>query len=112
MQIWQSSIKRKQNFEKEVFRLKEITDYEELILRFVYRGGKLFGESIAVAEKMLIIKKGKEFFSVKLSDIEKKEDGGISLSSDFDFDNAKKEGEVWLKGEIGESENLDDELEE
>ncbi|RUM33234.1 MAG: hypothetical protein DSY33_05040 [Archaeoglobus sp.] len=69
---------------------------DDLVCKFVYVGGDMFGESIDVHKNMLIVKVKSKFYAVPMKLVKKVEGDKIYIEN-FDIKRAETEGERWVK---------------
>ena len=68
---------------------------DDLVCKFVVKGGEDFGESVDVHGDNLIVKVGSEFLGVSVKKIEKVESNKIYIS-EFDKKEAESIGKKWI----------------
>ena len=88
---------------------EEENDKNKLLCRFVLDGGgRKIGESVAINEDLLIIKKGKTYLGVPLKHIEE-EEKTLLVKGLVEQDKAELMGEKWRQESFKEIDHSDDE---
>jgi len=89
---------------------EELEDQNKLLCRFVMDGiGRKVGESVAIDDDLLIIKKGKKYLGVPLKHIEK-DKKTLLVKGLVNDANAEKMGEKWREESFKKiSPNVEDE---
>lgn len=79
--------------------------YNDLLCRFVTdSSGKKIGESVTIADDIIIIKSGSKFLGVPLKHIQETKKN-IIVKGVIDFDKAYEMGEKWRKSSFNEISN-------